>query len=230
MNKIKCIVIDDELQARTLIEIYINKIDILECVHLFDSPKHVDQFIDENQIDLVITDISMPNELGTDFARRVTNKCKVVFTTAFMNYALEAFDIQVLDYLVKPITFSRFEKAMEKAIKQIKLDRVNQQFEKTSSDFLFLRKNNTKHKVYHKDILYVEADNDYVIYNTLYGKFMIKKSLKHALEELQSDLFIRVHKSYVINKSEISLVKGNVVKISNTEIPIGRVYKSNLKT
>lgn len=229
MKQITCIIIEDEIQARNLLDLYINKIDELICISKFESPKYALPFLNENEVDLIITDINMPDQLGIDFARTITNDTKLIFTTAYLDYALEAFEVQALDYLVKPITFSRFEKAIKKVINIVQLNRMNDQIIQNKSNYIFLRKNTTQYKIFLKDIIYLEADNDYVLYFTTQGKFMIKTSLKQALEELNSIHFIRVHKSYIINKRAITHVKGNTVRLNEHSIPIGRVYKSNLK-
>lgn len=229
MPNCTCIIIDDEIQSRKLLTIFIEKMEKVECTGTFNSALSASKYLKDNSVDIILTDINMPGQLGTEFARTVNKNTAIIFTTAHLTYALEAFEIEAIDYLVKPITFNRLQKAIQKAIKRLNLRENAERHKERNESFIFLKKNNIQHRVFLSEILFIKADDDYVVYTTDTESFMIKKSLKLSLKELDCDNFIQVHKSYIINLQSIIQLKSNTIYIKNHEIPVGRVYKKELQ-
>lgn len=223
MNVYTCIIIDDEIQSINLMSIFVDKIKELLCIGTFDSPLKATEFLKKNEVDIIFTDINMPDQLGTEFARCVSQKSQIIFTTAHINYALEAFEIEALDYIVKPITFNRLQKSVTKAIKTLSNSK------QTTSEHIFLKKNNTLFRVFLKDILFIKSDDEYVLYTTTEGVFIVKNSLKNTLKELNNPVFVQVHRSYLVNIKLIDQIKSNSICLKENEIPLGRVYKKDVK-
>lgn len=219
MNTIKCIVIDDEELARTLLKSYIDKVDFLELVDDFENPIEAMQVLKESDIDLVFLDIQMPELKGTDFAKMIDSKSKVIFTTAYSEYALEGFELNALDYLLKPIAFERFLQAVNKyKTNEIAID--NSITVKSGYDL---------HKLNFDDILYIESDSEYVIFYTSAKKIMSHQTLKSLEKTLPTSSFIRVHRSYIVNKQKVSALKGRDLFISDINIPVSDSYFDTVK-
>lgn len=219
MNTIKCIVIDDEELARVLLKSYINKVDFLELVADFENPIDALQTIKTSDIDLVFLDIQMPELKGTDFAKMINSKSKVIFTTAYSEYALEGFDLNALDYLLKPITFERFLQAINKYKKE----------ETLFNDSITVKSGYDLHKLKYDDILYIESDSEYVNFYTKDKKIMSYQTLKSLEQKLPASTFMRVHRSYIVNKDKVAGLKGKDLIVSETLIPISNSYFSNVK-
>ena len=220
MNTIKCIVIDDEELARTLLKSYIDKVDFLELVDDFENPIDAMQVIKDSDIDLVFLDIQMPELKGTDFAKMIDSKSKVIFTTAYSQYALEGFELNALDYLLKPITFERFLPA----VNRVKVDN-----ETTIEDSITIKSGYDLFKVKFEDILYIESDSEYVNFYTPGKKIMSHQSLKSLEKTLPKFLFMRVHRSYMVNKIKVTGLKGRDLIIADTLIPVSDSYFSDVK-
>ena len=221
MNTIKCIVIDDEELARTLLKSYIDKVDFLELVDDFENPIEAMQVLKENAIDLVFLDIQMPELKGTDFAKMIDPKTKVIFTTAYSEYALEGFELNALDYLLKPITFERFLTAVNKVI--VEADSIQ------LDDTITVKSGYDLFKVKFEDILYIESDSEYVNFYTSGKKIMSHQSLKSLENSLPKFLFMRVHRSYIVNKIKVTGLKGRDLIIADTLIPVSDSYFSDVK-
>ena len=221
MHKIKCIVIDDEELARELIKTYIKKVDFLECVAIFESPLEALSLLKSSKIDLLFLDIQMPDIKGTDFAELISKTdTRIIFTTAYSEYALKGFELNALDYLVKPIAFKRFLSAVEKLPKQ----------ETTDENFIIIKSGYDLHKVLYQDIRYIESDSEYVNYYLENGKkIMANQSLTKLEKALPSSLFMRVHRSYIINKQKVTGLKGRDLTLINAEIPVSDTYFDNVK-
>jgi len=220
MNTIKCIVIDDEELARTLLKSYIDKVDFLELVADFENPIEAMSVLKESDIDLVFLDIQMPELKGTDFAKMIDSKTKVIFTTAYSDYALEGFELNALDYLLKPITFERFLTAV---------NRVKVGNEHTIEDTITVKSGYDLFKVKFEDILYIESDSEYVNFYTSGKKIMSHQSLKSLEKTLPKYLFMRVHRSYIVNKIKVTGLKGRDLIIADTLIPVSDSYFSDVK-
>lgn len=219
MKTIKCIVIDDEELARTLLKSYINKIDFLELVANLESPLDAIQVLKDNAIDIIFLDIQMPDLKGTDFAKMIDSKTKVIFTTAYSRYALEGFDLNALDYLLKPITFERFLQAVDKvAVESSNLE-----------DTITIKSGYDLHKLKYDDINYIESDNEYVVFYTNEKKIMSHQTMKSLVKVLPASTFMRVHRSYMVNKEKVTALKGRDLLIADTKIPVSDSYFEAVK-
>ncbi|MGB5463819.1 MAG: LytTR family DNA-binding domain-containing protein [Aureibaculum sp.] len=219
MNTIKCIVIDDEELARTLLKSYIDKVDFLELVADFENPIEAIQLLKGSDINIIFLDIQMPELKGTDFAKMVNSKTRVIFTTAYSEYALEGFELNALDYLLKPITFERFLQAVNKY----------KQEETAFDDSITVKSGYDLHKLKFDDILYVESDSEYVNFYTTGKKIMSYQTLKSLEKTLPNSTFIRVHRSYIVNKQKVSALKGRDLLISDVKIPVSDSYFEKVK-
>ena len=242
--KITCLILDDEEIAINHLSKYINKIPYLDLVVCFTNPKQAIDHLQENEIDLVFLDIEMPNnELdGIDFLNIMGNKYNYIFTTAHPEYALKSYEYNVLDYLHKPFSFERFANAVSKVYdrfvdkntKNIKVkDISNQEPQSTtiskSEDYVFIKTDNRMQKVNFAEILFVEGLGNYVTIHTTKGKFVTLLNVKDLEENLPSEMFMRVHRSYIISLGKIEFVEGNQIFLDkDTSIPLGETYKNQL--
>lgn len=224
MTKVRCAIIDDEQPARDLLENFAQKIGTLELLGKFKSPLDAMPLITANQLDLIFLDIQMPDMKGTDFLKSLNNGPSVILTTAYPDYALEGYDLNVSDYLLKPFSFQRFVQAVNKASEVILLKKV-----KDTSVNDSILKINADHKTYRvkfEDILYVEGLKEYVSYFTTQGDRIIAlQSLKELEQRLPNDQFLRTHRSYIVRIDQIKYVEGNSVLINEKRIPIGTSYR-----
>ena len=219
--KYKCIIIDDEELARNLIKSYAERLDFIEVVGTFENPLNALKVIKNEKIDLVFLDIQMPDMKGTDFSKLLPPETQIVFTTAYSEYALAAFDLGAEDYLVKPITFERFLQAINK----VKFNRNSGNSELT----ITVKSGYDLHKVKLADIIYLESDSEYVIYHTLENKIMSNQSLKSLEEILDPAQFLRVHRSFIVNKSKITSLKSRDLFLSDIKIPVSDSYIESVK-
>lgn len=229
-KKIKCLVIDDELPAREILKKHISGVEALELCGACSNAVEAISFLKDNRVDLLFLDIQMPHLLGTNFIRTLKNPPKVIFTTAYRKYAVEGFELDAVDFLLKPINFERFLKGVNKVLQ------VNLQGSKdaaTSSEnhtesvppFLYFRANRKMVKVLFNEIMYIEGLNDYIRIITA-AKTIITKHLLTSLEEmLPSNEFVRIHKSFIVAINKIESFNADWVEIGKKEIPIGRSYK-----
>lgn len=221
-KKIKCIVVDDEPLAIQLLENYIQKIPFLELVFSSENPILALEFLQSNEADLIFLDIQMPELSGISFMEIVGSKLKYILTTAYAEFALEGYEHSVVDYLLKPISFERFYKCCLK---------VQERFEIQTSQkdtFFFVKSSGQQHRVNFNEILYVESIKDYANIKTNSQEYIILDTLKSLENQLPTDDFVRVHKSYIINLNQIKSVDSKVAHLnSGQEIPIGESFKTN---
>ena len=218
---LKCLIIDDEELARSLIKSYINKLDFLEVVADFESPLAAMSIIQKQAIDLIFLDIQMPDLKGTDFAKLIGPKTSIIFTTAYSEYALEGFELNALDYLLKPITFDRFLVAVNKLNPATSCS----MYSKT----ITVKSGYNLHKLKLSDILYIESDNEYVVFHTSKEKIMSHQSLKSLESILNPTKFKRVHRSFIVNKEVVTALKGRDLYIGVIKIPISNSYFDKVK-
>jgi len=220
-----CIVIDDDALSRRVIEEFVSRTDFLELKYSFQNAVEAINVFQKNpeEIDLIFLDIEMPEMDGIDFLNTLKNLPQVIIVSSQEKYALEAFDYDVTDYLLKPVTYSRFYKAVLKA-KNIFETRI-----KKDADEIFIKKNSALVRLKYEDILWVEALENYVIVNSFKEKFTIHFTMKSIESQLPSSYFKRVHRSYIINIHKIDRIEDNSIYIKNAEgikaIPIGKAYK-----
>ena len=218
---LKCLIIDDEELARGLIKSYINKLDFLEVVADFENPLDAMAILQNHLIDVIFLDIQMPDLKGTDFAKLVAPQTKIIFTTAYSEYALEGFELNALDYLLKPITFDRFLKAVSKIEMPAKVS--------PSTDTLTVKSGYDLYKLKFSDIRYIESANEYIIFHTPNNKVMSHQSLKKMEGLLDPIIFKRVHRSFIVNKKLVTALKGKELWIGELKIPISNTYYEKVK-
>ena len=226
--KLKCIIIDDEPIARKVLEEFIEDIDFLELIGKAENPVKASALLGDEEVDLVFLDINMPKLNGIDFIKSSKNLPAIIMTTAYPEYAAEGFALDVLDYLVKPISFERFLKACNKAKNYQRLSNQSIQLPQKTSDHFFIKCDNSIEKVFYHDLLYIEGLLNYVILHTASGKMIVYMTIKSMLEQLPQDIFIKVHKSYIVNLNKINGIEGNAVKIGNTKITISQNLKEEV--
>jgi len=223
--KIRCVIIDDEPLAIAVIENYIKEFDEITLVGSFDSPITALSTIKNETIDVMFLDINMPKMNGLEFLRSLTERPHVIITTAYREFAVDSFDLDVLDYLVKPIPFGRFLKTINKLTNRIQLESGEQEEVLLQEEpFIFLKVDKKLMKIKLNDILFIESLKDYIKVITTLGDYLVHKSMTSISEELPKEYFIRIHRSFTIAINKISFLEGNSVKIANRRIPIGRNY------
>jgi len=226
---LNCIAIDDELSALRTISEYCSRIQYVNLTGTFTNPFEALHTLNNNQVDLIFLDIVMPQITGLEFLKTLYNPPMIIFTTAFKEYALEGFDYDAVDYLVKPFAFDRFSKSVNKAFQLLKLKKpVDNQAEdipRISSGFLMVKVEYSTIRVNLDDILYIEGLKDYVKIYTEGKLILTKTTMKNILEKLPSDTFFRVHKSYIISIDKIEMIENSRIVIGNQRIPIGESYR-----
>ena len=220
-NKLKCLIIDDEPAAQAVLKHFISMIDFLEIKALCNNTKQANLALrDYSDINLLFLDINMPKETGLDFYKSLKNPPAVIFTTAYPQYAVNAFDLTAVDYLLKPISFERFSSAVNKAYKQ----HIN--FENEAASSILVKSNKVLHQINLSDIHVIEAFGDYVKVHSETKTVVTNSTLTNFLNELTASNFIRCHKSFAVNKNLVNVVEGNTIYIRNHQIPIGQKYKT----
>ena len=231
MEKIRCAVVDDEPLALGLMASYVKKTPFLELVGSYSSAVQAMQEMHDNPVDLIFLDIQMPELNGLDYSRMISPQTRVVFTTAFNQYALDGYKVNALDYLLKPISYPDFLLAANKAQEWFRLVGQSQQSEKKENQdeklSIFVKSDYKLIRIELKNILYVEGLKDYVkIYEENAGRPVISLMSMKAMEEmLPTDRFMRVHRSYIVQKEKIRIIEHNRIVFGNTYIPIGDSYK-----
>lgn len=224
--KLKCVVVDDEPLAITIIEGYLKKIPYIDIIGKFNSAIPVYEFIKENQVDILFLDVEMPNLTGIDFVKSLSSPPKVVLTTANKNYAIEGFDLNIDDYILKPVSFDRLLKSVNRIYED--LSTAKSPVEKSDQDYIYLKENKKMVRVYFKNILYLESLKDYVKVVTSCKTVLTKQLLSYFEQELDSTEFLRIHRSFIIAINKIDAYTLSSVEIGDIEIPIGRKYKETV--
>ena len=227
--KIKCVLIDDEPLAVKVLQNYFANFPDFEVVGSFNNSLEALDFINNNTIDAVFLDINMPMMTGFELISLIENKTKVIITTAFREFAAESYDLDVLDYLVKPIPLPRFIKCINKITTEFNL-KNNIKVETTKGDsHIFIKVDKKMMKINIEEILFVEGMKEYIKVVTPDKTYITHKSLTSLSEELPADRFLRIHKSYVIALNKVKSIEGNRIQIQSYTIPIGRNYSKEVK-
>jgi len=221
--KIKCIIIDDEHLARELLVDYISKLPQLELVAKCYGVPQAMEVLQNESIDLIFLDVQMPDISGIDFLKSLTIKPIVILTTAYPEYALDGYSFDVIDYLLKPISFERFVQSVNKASDQFNF--ISRRDNNLERDYITIRSEHKIHKVNYNNILYIEGAKEYVIFYLKEGGRIITLEALKRLEDLLPNNFMRIHKSHIINKDEVRSLYGNMVEIGSKKILIGKTYK-----
>lgn len=224
---LNCIIIDDEPLARKGLAEYVNDVDFLHLAGEFDNPLKATATLSDQTIHLIFLDIQMPKLSGIEFLKSLSHPPLVIFTTAYPQYAIEGFDLNVLDYLLKPISFDRFLKAAMKA-KDAALSKHSPAPASQQEDYIFIKSDNKLVKIFYTDILYVEALQNYVTIYTADKKYITYLTFKSVEESLPADQFIKVHKSYLVAAAKIESIEGNQIKTGSHYIPISRSSKEEV--
>jgi DNA-binding LytR/AlgR family response regulator len=230
--KLKCLIIDDEDLARGVVETYLKDIDFLETVASCCNAIEALSYLNSNSIDILFLDINMPKLDGLSFLKTLKFPPKVIITTAYREFAVEGFELDVVDYLCKPFSFERFLVAVNKTVNRIKSDLVHTadqklqiREEKPSDQFIFVKADKKTYRVDFDNILFIEAVGDYIKIITTEKSLLIYMNLKDIEKMLPSNLFQRVHRSFLVSILKIDSIEGNRIKIKNGIIPIGRSYR-----
>jgi DNA-binding LytR/AlgR family response regulator len=225
-----CIIVDDEPLARQGMELNIANVSTLQLLGSFSNALAASDFLRKNNVDLMFLDINMPELSGLDFLKSLRDAPMVIFTTAYPQYALESYELEAIDYLVKPTRIERFLKAVNKAENYLKLlqqEASNTQVEKIEDDYVFIKADRKFFKIYFKDIQYIEGLKDYVVIYTGDNKIITSMNVKTIAAQLPSTIFARVSKSYIVNTLHISSFDNELIYINNNEIPLGQSFKDD---
>lgn len=223
----KCIIVDDEPIARKGIAKMVSAISQLELLDGFNSAESASVYLQNTEVDLIFLDINMPGINGIEFARTIPKTTLVIFTTAYSQYAVDSYELDAVDYLVKPIDITRFRKAVEKAIAYhaLLIDEENRIVEKVADDYIFVKMNRRFYKVNLADILFIEGLKDYIIIQMQNSRIITRMTIKNIYEWLPKEVFMRVNRSFIVNKGEIDSFDNNDIYIHKYEIAIGNVYR-----
>jgi DNA-binding LytR/AlgR family response regulator len=229
--KINCLLVDDEPLALEVLQSHISNTTGLVVTAICKNAIEALDVLNEKQIDLIFLDIKMPKLAGTDFLKSLTNPPKIIFVTAYREYALDSYDLDAVDYLVKPVTFERFLKAVFKVKRLMgyEVTTVNPDYKKNPDAFVYLRVNKSMQKVFLNQIVYIESWKDYVkVYLSNGSHFLAKQSISAIENMLSEHSFLRVHRSFMISLDKLTGYNNNMVIIAGQEIPIGRFYKQQV--
>lgn len=225
---IRTLIVDDEPLALEILETYINQLDELSLVGRCSNAIEANKILQNEEVDLLIIDIQMPQVTGIDFVKSLSNPPLVIFSTAYAEYAVEGFELEAVDYLLKPIPMDRFMKAINRAS-----DLLNSKNGKSDQeDFFFVKADKKLIKLAYDEILFIEGLKDYVIIKKEEGRVISLQTMKSLEERLPEDNFLRIHRSYIINLKKIKAVMGNVVEMQIAgnikHIPVGKSYRDRL--
>ncbi|WP_114821663.1 LytR/AlgR family response regulator transcription factor [Chryseobacterium sp. KLBC 52] len=220
MNKIKCIIVDDEPLAISLLEHYVEKIPFLELVFSTENPILALEYLQKNDSDLIFLDIQMPELTGINFMKIVGADQKYILTTAYSEYALEGYEHNVVDYLLKPVSFDRFQKSVLKAQERFS-------FPREENTNFFVKSSGQRHRIGFQEILYIESIKDYVNIRTENDEFIVLDTLK-SMENQLPETFVRIHKSFIVNLDKVKSIGAKKVILPEYEIPIGESYRAAL--
>lgn len=230
MRRFNCIIVDDEPIARGIIEAFCRHFSMLDVVGSCENALAAKSLLAEKEVDILFLDIDMPELDGLSFLKTLTIRPQVIFTTAYKEYALDAFDQSVCDYLLKPIPLQRFIVAVDKAVKHLSRTPENgaTDSKKANSDFLFLKSDGKLFRINNSDLLFAEAGSKKIKITTNQGTLHIPMAIAMLEQLLPKSQFVRVHRSFIINVSKINYIEGNRVYINSNAIPIGDYYREGM--
>ncbi|QQT32901.1 response regulator transcription factor [Sphingobacterium multivorum] len=224
----KCIIVDDEPIARRGITKMAATISQLELLDGFNNAESAAVYLQNTEVDLIFLDINMPGINGIEFARTIPKTTLIIFTTAYSQYAVDSYELDAVDYLVKPIDPARFRKAVDKAIAYhaLLLDEENKSVHKAADDYIFVKSDRRFYKVNLADILFIEGLKDYIIIQMENDRIITRMTIKNIYEWLPKEVFIRVNRSFIVNKDKIDSFDNNDIYIQKYEVAIGNVYRN----
>jgi DNA-binding LytR/AlgR family response regulator len=227
----KCIIVDDEPLAIEILESYVSKVEQLKLEGTFRNAVSAFTFLQQHPVDLIFLDIQMPRLSGIDFLRSLRNPPKVIFTTAFRDYAIEGFELEVADYLLKPIPLERFLKAVAKVLHPVAAASAPVAAplrQEPSEDFVYFKVDKKMVKTRMGEILYIESIKDYVKVRTAEKDIITQQKISYLEESLPKENFLRIHRSFIVNRDRIDAYSATDVEIGKFQIPIGRNYKNDV--
>jgi len=224
MKKIKCLLVDDEVPAIQLLEKYASMIEQLEVVATCDNALKAFEILKAEKVDLIFLDINMPVISGMDFIKALKNPPTIIFTTAYREYAIESYEMDVLDYLLKPFGFDRFLKAVDKYRSNNESTTANY---KAAAEHIFFKVNKTNHKVLLNEILYLESLKDYTQIHTMHNKLTVRGNLGTSMQQLPKDRFVRIHRSFTVALAQIESYNQSEVLVKGTKLPLGMAYRAS---
>jgi len=231
MNPIRCLVVDDEELARTLLENYIARLPNLQLVAACSNPLHAMAVLQQQTVDVLFLDIQMPELTGIEFLRTLTHKPAVVFTTAYSQYAVDGYALDVTDYLLKPFSFERFVQAVNKTIAVVKTKATAETAGTPplpGKDYLLVKADHKVHRLKLDEILYIRSMREYVAFHTPAGRILSLNSLKNLEETLPPERFIRIHKSFIVAIGKVDTLEGNWVQVGQEKLPVGANFREEL--
>lgn len=226
-NKINCIIVDDEPIAREILESYLQKTSNINLIKSCKNVKEALEITSNSNIDLILLDINMPDISGMTLAKVIDKKIKVIFTTAYREYAVDGFDIQAVDYLLKPISFERFSQAIKKYIDLSEFSAIknSKTIAQTKNDFIFVRADRKMVKINFDEILYIESFSDYLKIHTANKTIITRETISNMEVKLPTEQFLRIHRSFIIAIAKIETYTNEFVEINNKALTISRTYK-----
>ncbi len=231
IKKIKCLIVEDEPPAQNILKKYIEQVTVLELSGICGSAVEAISLLQARSIDLIFLDIQMPGLPGTKFIRTLNNPPKVIFTTAYRKFAVEGFELNAVDYLLKPISFERFLTGINKVLK-MNLQPVNgntiETDPETNFPFLYLRVERKMVKVLFNDILFIESPKDYIRIITVSNSIVTRQAISSLENMLPQNAFIRLHRSYIVAINKIDSFYGDTIEIAQNKLPIGRLFKRDV--
>lgn len=222
-----CIIVDDEPLAQDVLESHIEKLPNLQLIKKCSNAFEAQQVLSDEHVDMIFLDIQMPGLTGLEFLKTLKDPPAVIFTTAYSEHAVEGFELDATDYLVKPVPFERFFKAVNKAIHYINLEGNEASAEAEEDDYIFVKADKKIVKIMLDDILYIEGLKDYVMIYTDEQRIITLQTMKNLEERLPAARFRRVHRSFIISVNKLKSVSGNFVEIKDKQIPLGKHYKDD---
>ncbi|RAW01183.1 LytR/AlgR family response regulator transcription factor [Pseudochryseolinea flava] len=227
----KCIIVDDEPLAIEILESYVSKIDQLEIAGTFRNAVSAFTFLQTHAVDLIFLDIQMPKLTGIDFLKTLKNPPQVIFTTAYRDYAVDGYELEVVDYLLKPIPFERFLKAVAKAMHKpaaTQVQTIIQKTEQPSDSFVYFKVDKKMVKTNMSDIVFIESIKDYVKVKTIDKDIITQQKISYLEESLPKEQFLRVHRSFIININKVDAYTATDIEMGKLQVPIGRNYKQEV--
>ena len=222
----KCVAIDDEQNALEVIDLYVKKVNSLELMGKFTDPVEASRYLSENKVDLLFLDINMKGLNGFELLETLNYKPKVIFTTAYSEYAVKSYNIDALDYLVKPIPFGRFLKAVNKA-EEAKIVSAGTPNEVQPEEVISIKSGSVTHRVKMSDILYIQADGNYIKYVTTSAKILELSNMKDTISKLNNS-FIQTHRSFIVSVNKVTKIENHQLHISEHKIPVGISFRKEI--
>nr|WP_321450347.1 LytTR family DNA-binding domain-containing protein [uncultured Carboxylicivirga sp.] len=229
-NLINCLIVDDEITAREVLENHLSKIDNIHLIASCKNALEAFQWLAKKSIDLIFLDINMPEISGLDFAKTINRNCKIIFTTAYREYAIDGFDLRAVDYLLKPIAFERLLQSVQKYLDETpQIQKVSiEELQSDCNDFIFVRSDRKMVKIDFNDILYIESLSDYIRIHMTNQIITTRETISNIEVKLPTQDFIRTHRSYIIAIKHIKAFTHETIEIANHELPISRSYKNEV--